>query len=163
MAHHRYEILAKQLQTNPDTIQAAAQTIAKLDPKPGRAFLPEEKHQIVRAELAVRKVKEDWKIIFNPYASPQLKISDTYKDMLASSDGDSKEVRDYLREKIRSGRSFMDWIQQRQETLQKIVQVIIEKQRFSVASHLSSKTLNTRSSRARNWHSRNHSKPRHRQ
>ncbi|MBX7157996.1 MAG: RNA polymerase factor sigma-54 [Verrucomicrobiae bacterium] len=144
LAHHRYEILAKQLQTDPNTIQAAAQTIAKLDPKPGRAFLPEEKHQIVRAEFAVRKVKEDWKIIFNPHASPRLKISDTYKDMLASNNGDSKEVRDYLREKIRSGRSFMDWIQQRQDTLQKIAQVIIEKQRDFFehgVSHLKPLTL----------------------
>lgn len=144
LAHHRYENLAKRFQTEPEKIQDAAQVISKLEPKPGRAFLPEEKHQIIRAELAVRKVKEDWKIIFNPNAIPHLKISDTYKDMLASSDGNRKEVRDYLREKIRSGRSLMDWLQQRQQTLQKIIQVLIEKQKdffeYGVA-HLKPLTL----------------------
>jgi RNA polymerase sigma-54 factor len=57
---------------------------------------------------------------------PRLRISDSYKDMLAT---DSKEVRDYLRDKIRGGNFFIRSIQQRQQTIFNIAREIVAQQR----------------------------------
>ncbi|MGB8465515.1 MAG: hypothetical protein WCE49_11260, partial [Terrimicrobiaceae bacterium] len=59
---------------------------------------------------------------------PSLRIGDGYKDMLSQSAGD-REVRDYLREKIRGGRFFIRCVQQRQHTLLNIAREIVERQR----------------------------------
>ena len=128
LAHHRYDLLAKSLKVSLELIQEAATFISTLEPKPGRAFLSEERHQIILSELAIRKVKEGWKAFLNPVAIPHVKINDTYKDMLATAENKS-EVRNYLREKIRSGRSLIQALEQRQSTLLKIVRVLIEKQK----------------------------------
>lgn len=128
LAHHRYDLLAKVFKVNVETIQEAATFIATLEPKPGRAFLTEERQQIILPELSIRKVKDSWKVFLNSQAVPSFKISDTYKDMLATSDNQN-EVRGYLREKIRFGRSLLQAIEQRQSTLLKITQVLAEKQK----------------------------------
>ena len=53
---------------------------------------------------------------------PRLRFSDSYKDMLA---GNSKEVRDYLRDKIRGGIFFIRSIQQKQQTILNIAREIV--------------------------------------
>ena len=128
LAHHRYDMLAKVFKVSSETLQEAATFISTLEPKPGRAFLTEERQQIILPELAIRKIKEEWKVFLNPHAVPHLKISDTYKDMLATTDN-KNEVRGYLREKIRFGRSLLQALEQRQSTLLKIAQVLAEKQK----------------------------------
>ena len=106
-------------------IQKAAESIARLDPRPGRAF-SSEPEQIVIPEIIVERDGEDYTVRLNGEDFPVLRIADSYKDMLSDS---SREVRDYLRDKIKGGKFFIKSIQQRQQTILNIGREIVARQR----------------------------------
>ena len=106
-------------------VQRAAGEIAKLDPRPGRAF-SSEPEQIVIPEIIVEREEDGYLVRLNSDEIPVLRIADTYKDMLPDS---SREVRDYLRDKIKGGKFFIRSIQQRQQTLMNIGREIVARQR----------------------------------
>ncbi len=57
-----------------------------------------------------------------------MRVGDQYKDMISQA-GSTREVRDYLREKIRGGRFFIKCLEQRQHTMLQIARQIVERQR----------------------------------
>src|ERR1700730_9328410 len=59
---------------------------------------------------------------------PHLRISNTYKDIMAQ-DGNGGEVKDYIRDKIRSGKFLIKSIHQRQQTISNIAHQIVSRQR----------------------------------
>src|SRR5438045_5689673 len=59
---------------------------------------------------------------------PHLRISNTYKDIMAQ-DGNGNEVKDYIRDKIRSGKFLIKSIHQRQQTISNIAHQIVSRQR----------------------------------
>jgi len=59
---------------------------------------------------------------------PQLRISSTYKDLLAQSET-SPEVREYVRDKIKAGKFLIKSLGQRQSTILSIGREIVKRQR----------------------------------
>ena len=96
-----------------------------LEPRPGRPFSPEEE-QTILPDVIVERDGDDYTVSLNDDEIPSLRIGDRYKDMLSQSAAD-REVRDYLREKIRGGRFFIRCVQQRQHTLLNIAREIVER------------------------------------
>ena len=58
---------------------------------------------------------------------PQLRISNAYKDLMTQA-RDSKDVREYIRGKIRDGNFLIKSIHQRQDTILKIAKEIVSRQ-----------------------------------
>jgi RNA polymerase sigma-54 factor len=108
-------------------VQNAAESIARLEPRPGRPFSAEDEQSIL-PDVIVERDGDDYTVSLNDDEIPSLRIGDRYKDMLSQSAGD-REVRDYLREKIRGGRFFIRCVQQRQHTLLNIAREIVSRQR----------------------------------
>jgi RNA polymerase sigma-54 factor len=106
-------------------VQDAAAEISRLDPRPGRAFSTEPE-QIVIPEIIVEREGDGYLVRLSGDEIPVLRISDSYKDMIPAS---SREVRDYLRDKIKGGKFFIRSIQQRQQTLMNIGREIVARQR----------------------------------
>jgi RNA polymerase sigma-54 factor len=132
--------IAKALDLELAEIQHAAEVIAQLDPMPGRAFSPDT-NQIVVPEVLIEKDGEGYSVSLNSDEIPRLRISDDYKDMLS---GTSKEVRDYLRDKIRGGTFFIKSIHQRQQTILNIAREIVIQQKEFLdlgAAHLKPMTM----------------------
>ena len=108
-------------------VQNAAESIARLEPRPGRPFSAEDEQSIL-PDVIVERDGDDYTVSLNDDEIPSLRIGDRYKDMLSQAAGD-REVRDYLREKIRGGRFFIRCVQQRQHTLLNIAREIVSRQR----------------------------------
>lgn len=125
LGRKRLAEIAKELNRPLAEVQQAAARIAKLDPRPGRAFSANPE-QIIVPEVLVERDGEGLTVRLNSEEVPQLRISDSYKDLVSS---DSREVRDYLREKIKGGRFLIKCIHQRQETILAIAQEIVSRQR----------------------------------
>ena len=130
--HHLEELgrkkipeIAAALDVPVPEVQRAAGEIAKLDPRPGRAFTSDPE-QIVIPEIIVEREEDGYLVRLNGDEIPVLRIADSYKDMLPDS---SREVRDYLRDKIKGGKFFIRSIQQRQQTLMNIGREIVARQR----------------------------------
>jgi RNA polymerase sigma-54 factor len=110
-----------------EEVQEAIARIARLEPRPGRAFLPDN-DQFVVPEVFVQRSGDDFTISTNNEHIPHLRISNTYKDLM-SGGRDNAEVRNYIREKIRAGKFLIKSLHQRQQTITNIAREIVNRQR----------------------------------
>jgi RNA polymerase sigma-54 factor len=110
-----------------EDVQEAIARIGRLDPRPGRAFLPVVE-QYVAPEVFVVKNGDDYTVTTNDEQIPHLRISNVYKDLM-SSGGNDAEVKNYIREKIRAGKFLIKSLHQRQTTICNIGREIVKRQR----------------------------------
>jgi len=119
--------IARGLGVNVEQVQTALARIGHLEPRPGRDFLPDDERYI-SPEIFVQKIGEEYVVTTNNEQIPHLRISNTYKDLMAQANS-SPEVRDYIREKIRAGKFLIKSLQQRQQTILNIGKEIVARQR----------------------------------
>jgi RNA polymerase sigma-54 factor len=110
-----------------DDVQEALERIARLEPRPGRAFLPDN-DQYILPEVFVQRSGDDFIVTTNNEHIPHLRISNTYKDLMSQGEN-SAEVRNYIREKIRAGKFLIKSLHQRQQTILNIAKEIVNRQR----------------------------------
>jgi RNA polymerase sigma-54 factor len=110
-----------------DEVQEALARIARLEPRPGRAFLSNVE-QYVAPEVFVTRDGDDFNVTTNDDQIPHLRISNVYKDLMAGG-GDNPEVKNYIRDKIRAGKFFIRSLHLRQQTLLNIGREIVKRQR----------------------------------
>lgn len=131
LGKRRFPEIARRLGTTVDQVQRCANFIATLDPKPGQVFTPDPNNYVL-PDVNVEKVGEDnYQITLNGDQIPHLRISNTYKDLMAQDgkNGSSSEVKDYIRDKIRSGKFLIKSIHQRQQTISNIAHEIVARQK----------------------------------
>jgi RNA polymerase sigma-54 factor len=126
LGKRRYPEIARRLGVSVDQIQQAAYSIATLDPKPGAIFAPEPNNYVL-PDVAVEKIGDKYTVSLNGEQIPHLRISNTYKDLMAQ-DGSGGDVKDYIRDKIRSGKFLIKSIHQRQQTISNIANQIVSRQ-----------------------------------
>ncbi len=119
------EIARKAAASVPD-VQGALEEIAALDPAPGRRF-SEDNNRVIVPDVRVEKDGDVWNVVLNNDYIPRLRISSTYKDIIARGMASAKD-REYLREKIRSGKFLINSIEQRQQTIERITREILKYQ-----------------------------------
>jgi RNA polymerase sigma-54 factor len=110
-----------------EEVQDALGRISRLEPRPGRAFLPDT-DQYVLPEVFVQKVASDFLVSTNDEHIPHLRISNIYKDLMSQGEN-SAEVKNYIREKIRAGKFLIKSLHQRQQTILNIAKEIVKRQR----------------------------------
>ena len=110
-----------------EEVQDALAGIGRLEPRPGRAFLPDN-DQYVLPEVFVQRNGDDFTVSTNNEHIPHLRISNVYKDLM-SQGGNSSEVKNYIREKIRAGKFLIKSLHQRQTTIGNIAREIVKRQR----------------------------------
>ena len=126
LVRRRIPDIARKTGLANDIIQDAIEEIGTLDPAPGRRFA-EDANRVVVPDVTVEKDGTEWKIILNHDYIPRLRLSNTYKDLIAKGRL-SKPESDYLREKLRSGKFIINAIEQRQRTIERITREIIKHQ-----------------------------------
>ncbi|HXM03231.1 MAG TPA: RNA polymerase factor sigma-54 [Chthoniobacterales bacterium] len=127
LGRKRYPDIARRIGVTVDQVQKAANFIATLDPKPGQIFSPQP-NSYVLPDVLVEKVADDYVVSLTGDQIPHLRINKTYRDLMTQS-RNGGEVRDYIREKIRSGKFLIKSIHQRQQTILNIAIEIVKRQR----------------------------------
>jgi len=127
LGKRRIPEIARGTEQSVDAVQEALERIARLEPRPGRAYLPDN-DQYILPEVFVRKSGDEYVVTTNNEHIPHLRISNTYKDLMAQG-GNSAEVRNYIREKIRAGKFLIKSLHQRQQTILNIANEIVRRQR----------------------------------
>ena len=110
-----------------EDVQESLARIARLEPRPGRAFLPNN-DQYVTPEVLVVRNGDDFAVTTNNEHIPHLRISNVYKDLMSGGEN-TAEVKNYIREKIRAGKFLIKSLQQRQQTILNIGKEIVKRQR----------------------------------
>ena len=127
LAGKRYQEIARSLNLTVEQVQAIADFIATLEPKPGRMFSAEQQ-QYVAADVTIQNGEGGYKVVLNDEQIPHLRISNAYKELMAGGEK-TAEVKNYIREKINAGKFLIKSIHQRQQTIANIAKVIIDRQR----------------------------------
>jgi RNA polymerase sigma-54 factor len=142
LGKRRFPEIARRMNISVEEVQKCANNIAQLNPRPGQAFAAAPQNYVL-PDVTVEKLDGDYQIILNNEQIPHLRISNIYKDIIAQSDNGS-EVKDYIRDKIRSGKLLIRSIHQRQQTISNIAQQIVSRQRDFLdhgSSHLKPMTM----------------------
>jgi RNA polymerase sigma-54 factor len=126
LAKRRFPEIARGLGMTVQDVQEAAENIGNLEPRPGRAFLPDNQ-QYILPEIFVTKLGDEYVVTNNNDQVPHLRISNTYKDLMSQAES-SPEVREYIREKIRAGKFLIKSLHQRQSTILNIAKEIVKRQ-----------------------------------
>lgn len=103
-----------------EEVQEALRRIARLDPRPGRAYASEAELYVV-PEVFVQKVGDDYVVTANQDYLPRLRISPTYRDLMSRSavdtvalarafEGCPQEIRPLLEQAMEAIRSDQDQI-----------------------------------------------------
>ena len=126
LLRRRIQEIAKKLKVSDEAIQKALEEIANMDPSPGKRFSADS-NNVIEPDIKIYLEDDIWKIELNDEYIPKLRISQKYKDLLAQGNLNKKE-KEYLVENMRSGKFLINSLDQRQNTLKKISQKIIEQQ-----------------------------------
>ena len=143
LGRHRFLEIARRMAISVEDVQKAANNIARLNPRPGQVFAAAPQNYVL-PDVIAEKVDGEYQIAFNNEQIPHLRISNLYKDIIASGDAQSSDTKDYIRDKIRSGKFLIRSIHQRQQTIMNIAQQIVSRQRDFLEhgpSHLKPMTM----------------------
>jgi RNA polymerase sigma-54 factor len=113
-----------------DLIKQAQALITVLEPKPGRPFARAEANIII-PDVIVLKSGRNWKVVLNPDVMPKLRINDMYASAIKQSRGSAASGAGHagLTTRLQEARWFMKNIQQRFDTIQRVSQAIVERQK----------------------------------
>ncbi|BET67520.1 RNA polymerase factor sigma-54 [Opitutales bacterium ASA1] len=127
LTRRRIPEIARKMNLPLEEIQRAIEEIAQLDPAPGRRF-GEDSNRVVVPDVVIEEIAGEWVISLTSDYIPRLRLSSSYKELLAKGTL-SREEKEYLQEKMRSGRFLINSIEQRQQTIEKIAREILNRQR----------------------------------
>ena len=129
LQQHKLPHLAKQINSDVDTLLSELQFIRTLDPYPGRRYSSEEPI-LISPEIYIEKLDEaddQYIIYFADDGSPRLRVSQQYQQMLGKADV-SNETKSFIREKMRSAVDLLRNIEHRRQTIYKVVESIVHRQ-----------------------------------
>lgn len=124
---HRLQHLSKATGLDVHILDAELGNIRTLDPYPGRRFSAEEANYVA-PEVYIEKVDDEYVIYFTDETNPRLRISPTYHQLLDQNDT-SKEAKDFIKDKMRSAVDLLRNIEHRRQTIYRVVDCIIRRQR----------------------------------
>lgn len=128
LEHHHYKQIAKEMKIPLEKVMELEKTIHQLDPKPGRAFNPEEP-QYITPDVFVGKRGENYIISLNEDGLPKLAVSPLYRRAMMGGSTVGTQTKEYIQEKMRQALWLIKSIHQRQQTLYKVTESIVKFQR----------------------------------
>ena len=106
-------------------LREAQALIVACEPKPGRPFARAEANIIV-PDVIVQKFGRGWKVLLNPDVMPKLRINDLYAQAIRGQRNGSGSG---LSARLQEARWFMKNILQRFDTILRVSQAIVERQK----------------------------------
>lgn len=127
--NNRYPQVARKLGVDIEDVKAAVEEICHLNPKPGASITSEVVPYIVPDVQIVRDEEHDeYRVIINDDRTPRLHISMMYRKMLRNRQLDAR-TREFVARNVRSARWLIEAIEQRRNTLSRVVHAIVKFQR----------------------------------
>ena len=116
--------LKRALRCTDEALREAHLLILGLNPRPGAQFAASDTRYVV-PDVVVRKVRSTWVVSLNPDAMPRLRINSLYAQILRDNRGASGSLSSHLQE----ARWLIKNVQQRFDTIQRVSQAIVDRQR----------------------------------
>ena len=124
LAARDYSKIQKRLGCNDNQLRDAQTLIKSLNPRPGSGFSRTETRYII-PDVVVRKVRGEWRAQLNQDAMPRLRVNRLYADLLRRQRGGAGNLGGLVQE----ARWLIKNVQQRFDTIARVSQAIVERQR----------------------------------
>src|SRR6185503_219409 len=125
LERRRYAEIARAMKLPLERIMESIEEIQSLEPKPGRRFSANDSRYVV-PDVTIQKVGEDYVVILNEEGIPRLRVNSLYRSLLRRSGDEAKQ---YVEQKLRSAVWLIKSVEQRQRTLRKVAQSLVNFQR----------------------------------
>ena len=124
--NHRYEKIMENISCSKDDLNEAMEFIARLNPSP-RDDQTLTKQNIVVPDIAVEDRNGKFYVVVQDGTLPEIRVSRAYINML-NDHKDQKDVRNFVKKKLESATWFVDAVEQRKMTIQRVMESIIKRQ-----------------------------------
>jgi len=128
LINHRWSEISKELGITPRDVQDAADEVAKLDPKPGLKYSSAPDNYIT-PDLVVEKIDGEYLVFLNDTNLPRLKLSRAYREIAMDKNKFKGENKEFISNKLNSANWMIQAIEQRRQTMLKVMNFIVERQR----------------------------------
>jgi RNA polymerase sigma-54 factor len=125
---HRWADIARKAGCTPAEAQAAADDVAKLNPKPGRAFSDTDGNYVV-PDLVVEKVDGEYLVFTNDSNLPRLRLSRSYQEIARDKKRFDAEHKEFITSRLSAAQWLIQAIEQRRQTMLKVMHFIVDRQR----------------------------------
>ncbi len=129
-----YDKIERQLGVNSEELKEIVNEILKLNPKPGDSGAAAGKQLHIIPDFHISNNDGVLHLTLNSRNAPELRVSRSYQDMFEhyekaeKNDKKMKEAVQFVKQKLDSAKWFIDAIKQRQQTLLKTMNAIMEYQ-----------------------------------
>jgi RNA polymerase sigma-54 factor len=125
---HRWSEISKRFGVSVGEVQDAADEVAKLDPKPGLRYSDATDNYIV-ADLVIDKIDGKYHVFTNDANLPRLRLSKVYQDIARDRRKFEGENKEFISSKLNSANWMIQAIEQRRQTMLKVTNYIVDRQR----------------------------------
>jgi RNA polymerase sigma-54 factor len=126
LANRDYNQLMRRMRLSEEELREVVKLIQSMNPRPG-SQLSNNTAQYVVPDVFVFKRNGKWVVELNTDAVPRLRINQHYASLVRRAD--NSEDNNYLRNHLQEARWFLKSLQSRHETLLKVANCIVERQR----------------------------------
>jgi RNA polymerase sigma-54 factor len=126
LSNRDFSKLGRKMKLSTNALKKVIDFIQGLNPRPGAQFNDTEPEYIV-PDVYVTKKNGKWTVELNAESIPKLRINSLYANMVKR--GSNSKDNNYLRDNLQEARWFLKSLQSRHETLMKVANCIIERQR----------------------------------
>jgi RNA polymerase sigma-54 factor len=123
----KYQLIGKKLGVVAKKVQEYEDIIKKLEPKPTRGFFTGEEIGYLIPDVYIKKISDEYIVLMNDNLLPNLIVNNTYRDVINSSN-DTVAI-DYVKDKISSAMFLIKSIQNRKNTLCRVMEEIVKNQK----------------------------------
>lgn len=133
---HHFDKIQQRLDCSEEEFQAAVQEIVHLNQKPANAIsgnIYETQRETIIPDFFIEERDEELYVVLNTGDIPELHVSREYSAMLDQysampKNKESRQAATFIRQRLNSAKSFIDAIQQRNETLMRTMTAILQAQ-----------------------------------
>ncbi|MGV8827707.1 MAG: RNA polymerase factor sigma-54 [Breznakibacter sp.] len=133
-----YDKITRRLHIEEEDLRDALDEILKLNPKPGSSYSNSlsKTAQLIIPDFILEVEEDQFNLSLNSRNVPELRISQTYSEMIESyqtnkknQSRDQKEAVMFVKQKLDSAKWFIDAIKQRHNTLLTVMEAILDYQK----------------------------------
>ena len=128
LINHRWNDIARALGISPKEVQDAADEISHLDPKPGLKYAVDPEQYVI-PDLIVEKIDGEYMVFANDTSLPRLRISQSYREVAKDKTKFTGENKEFIANKLNSANWMIQAIEQRRQTMLKVMNFIVDRQR----------------------------------
>jgi RNA polymerase sigma-54 factor len=124
IAYRKYNEIARKLSISVSKVKRYVEEIKKLDPKPARNYRKQDLNFPIIPDIILHKLNGRYSILINEEEIPHIRLKEEYLNLLKKNSL-TPEAKLYLKEQYKNGKMLIKAIEQRKNTLMKVITELI--------------------------------------